>query len=96
MRYNPSPVVFLYGAVGGSVFHPYKALFGNDCRRLKMRKSVSDDAQQFMAVAIKEQKVHSAIVENWGQVACKDSVSCFLSLIRVSLITSTWSNTLKT
>lgn len=44
------------GAVGEAFFHPYKALFGNDCRRLKVRESVADDAQQFMAVAIKEQK----------------------------------------
>lgn len=44
------------GAVGEAFFHPYKALFGNDCRRLKVRESVGDDAQQFMAVAIKEQK----------------------------------------
>ncbi|PWL44842.1 MAG: restriction endonuclease [Veillonellaceae bacterium] len=44
------------GAVGEAFFHPYKALFGNDCRRLKVRESVTDDAQQFMAVAIKEQK----------------------------------------
>lgn len=44
------------GAVGESFFHPYKALFGNDCRRLKVREAVSDDAQQFMAVAIKGQK----------------------------------------
>lgn len=44
------------GAVGEAFFHPYKALFGNDCRRLKVRESVGDDAQQFIAVAIKEQK----------------------------------------
>ena len=44
------------GAVGEAFFHPYKALFGNDCRRLRVRESVADDAQQFMAVAIKEQK----------------------------------------
>lgn len=44
------------GAVGEAFFHPYKALFGNDCRRLKVRESVDDDAQQFMAVVIKEQK----------------------------------------
>lgn len=44
------------GAVGEAFFHPYKALFGNDCRRLKVRESVGDDAQQFMAVVIKEQK----------------------------------------
>ena len=44
------------GAVGEAFFHPYKALFGNDCRRLKVRESVGDDAQQFIAVVIKEQK----------------------------------------
>lgn len=44
------------GAVGEAFFHPYKALFSDDCRRLKVRESVADDAQQFMAVAIKEQK----------------------------------------
>ena len=44
------------GAVGEAFFHPYRALFGNDCRRLKVRESVGDDAQQFIAVVIKEQK----------------------------------------
>lgn len=44
------------GAVGEAFFHPYNALFGNDCRRLKVRESVADDTQQFIAVAIKEQK----------------------------------------
>ena len=43
------------GAVGEAFFHPYKALFGNDCRRLKVRNPVGDDAQQFMTVAIKGQ-----------------------------------------
>ena len=44
------------GAVGEAFFHPYKALFGNDCRRLKVRESVGDDAQQFITVVIKGQK----------------------------------------
>ena len=44
------------GAVGEAFFHPYKALFGNDCRRLKIREEISDDVQQFITVSIKGQK----------------------------------------
>lgn len=44
------------GAVGESFYHPYYALFGNDCRRVFLKGSPSKYVQLFMTCCISHQK----------------------------------------
>ena len=44
------------GAVGEAFYHPYTALFGNDCRRVSMRSTSDSNAQLFIAESISHQK----------------------------------------
>lgn len=44
------------GAVGEAFYHPYNALYGNDCRRVNMKDVDDADTQLFTAECISEQK----------------------------------------
>jgi len=44
------------GAVGEAFYHPYLALYGNDCRRLTLRKDRRAGTQIFVARAVSQQK----------------------------------------
>lgn len=44
------------GAVGEAFYHPYNALFGNDCRRVSLRETKDANAQIFVAHSISCQK----------------------------------------
>lgn len=44
------------GAVGEAFYHPYLALYGNDCRRVNLRATDNGGAQIFVANCISEQK----------------------------------------
>ena len=44
------------GAVGEAFYHPYNALYGNDCRRVNMKDVDDVDTQLFTAECISEQK----------------------------------------
>lgn len=44
------------GAVGEAFYHPYNALYGNDCRRVNMKDVDGADTQLFIAECISEQK----------------------------------------
>ena len=44
------------GAVGEAFYHPYNALYGNDCRRVNMKDVDDADMQLFTAECISEQK----------------------------------------
>lgn len=44
------------GAVGEAFYHPYTALFGNDCRRVSMRSKIDSNAQLFIVESISHQK----------------------------------------
>lgn len=44
------------GAVGEAFYHPYEALYGNDCRRVSLRQSDSPETQHFVATCISKQK----------------------------------------
>lgn len=44
------------GAVGEAFYHPYLALFGNDCRRVNLRETDDGDAQLFVTQCISKQK----------------------------------------
>ena len=44
------------GAVGEAFYHPYKALFGNDCRRVSLNQTQDSTIQLFIAEAISHQK----------------------------------------
>lgn len=44
------------GAVGMAYYHPYTALFGNDCRRLVLKKHRTPEVQQFIAYCIRKQR----------------------------------------
>lgn len=44
------------GAVGEAFYHPYLALYGNDCRRVNLRATADGGAQIFVANCISEQK----------------------------------------
>lgn len=44
------------GAVGMAFYHPYKALYGNDCRRLTIKETDSPFASLFLTQCIAAQK----------------------------------------
>lgn len=44
------------GAVGEAFYHPYLALYGNDCRRLSLREDRRAGTQIFVARAVSKQK----------------------------------------
>lgn len=44
------------GAVGEAFYHPYQALYGNDCRRVNMKDVDDADTQLFTAECISKQK----------------------------------------
>lgn len=44
------------GNVGEAFYHPYLALYGNDCRRLTLRKDRRAGTQIFVARAVSQQK----------------------------------------
>lgn len=44
------------GAVGEAFYHPYEALYGNDCRRVNLHDSEDENTQLFVAQCISEQK----------------------------------------
>lgn len=44
------------GAVGKAFYHPYEALYGNDCRRVNMKDVDDAETQLFVAECISEQK----------------------------------------
>lgn len=44
------------GAVGEAFYHPYKALYGNDCRRVNLRQADDPLTQLFVAQCISTQK----------------------------------------
>lgn len=44
------------GAVGEAFYHPYKALYGNDCRRVNLIYTHSQFAQLFITICISKQK----------------------------------------
>lgn len=45
------------GAIGESFYHPYKALYGNDCRRVNLTENDSAEVQLFVTKCISAQKV---------------------------------------
>lgn len=44
------------GAVGEAFYHPYEALYGNDCRRVNLHDAKDEETQLFAAQCISEQK----------------------------------------
>ena len=44
------------GAVGEAFYHPYQALYGNDCRKVKLYGEKNSDVQLFVAHCIANQK----------------------------------------
>ena len=44
------------GAVGEAFYHPYEALYGNDCRRVNLHDAKDEETQLFVAQCISEQK----------------------------------------
>ena len=44
------------GAVGEAFYHPYSALYGNDCRRVSLNETQSPETQIFVAHMISNQK----------------------------------------
>lgn len=44
------------GAVGEAFYHPYEALYGNDCRRVNLHDTDDEAAQLFVAQCISKQK----------------------------------------
>lgn len=44
------------GAVGEAFYHPYTALYGNDCRRVNLKKADDEATQLFVARCISNQK----------------------------------------
>lgn len=59
------------GAVGEAFFHPYKALFGNDCRRVVLRKTKNANAQLFIARSISCQKTAFSYSRKLGTARLK-------------------------
>lgn len=85
------------GAVGKAFYHPSKSLMGNDCRKVHLKDAdkiySSDNSSHFVYLCRADA---SAIVGNWAQQEPRECRLCFPLLILGSLITNTWSNTLKT
>ena len=44
------------GAVGEAFYHPYEALYGNDCRRVNLHNADDEATQLFVALCISNQK----------------------------------------
>lgn len=59
------------GAVGEAFFHPYRALFGNDCRRVTLRETRDEDAQIFVTRSISCQKTAFSYSRKLGTARLK-------------------------
>ena len=59
------------GAVGESFYHPYKALYGNDCRRLSLLGTTSPNTQKFVARSIAHQKTAFSYSRKLGTARLK-------------------------
>ncbi|MDO4596802.1 MAG: restriction endonuclease subunit S [Coriobacteriaceae bacterium] len=59
------------GAVGEAFFHPYRALFGNDCRRVALRETRNEDTQIFVARSISCQKTAFSYSRKLGTARLK-------------------------
>lgn len=59
------------GAVGEAFFHPYKALFGNDCRRVVLRETKNANTQLFIARSISCQKTAFSYSRKLGTARLK-------------------------
>jgi hypothetical protein len=59
------------GAVGEAFYHPYPALYGNDCRRVALNESKSAEMQLFVAHMISKQKSAFSYCRKLGTVRLK-------------------------
>lgn len=59
------------GAVGEAFFHPYRALFGNDCRKVSLRETRDEDTQVFVARSISCQKTAFSYSRKLGTARLK-------------------------
>lgn len=59
------------GAVGEAFYHPYEALYGNDCRRVNLQDAKDEETQLFAAQCISEQKEAFSYSRKLGTVRLK-------------------------
>lgn len=59
------------GAVGEAFYHPYEALYGNDCRRVELRQHRDRWTQLFITLCISKQKVALSYSRKLGTARLK-------------------------
>lgn len=59
------------GAVGEAFYHPYLALFGNDCRRVNLRETSDGAVQMFVTQCIRKQKAAFSYSRKLGTARLK-------------------------